>query len=160
MKNSTLVARVPAGERIDLVLPAGTYYVGDPCYAVSPELYGWLSQEIFPPRGSGYDIFDVHARVTLPDGTVAELFDMRTKYGDGRYPFGGPAVVEEPRVRPGLGVDSGGMAVIDARLVDKERAWTDGGKVVAVHPLSITAENGDLTAANAFSVLTEDAKDE
>lgn len=160
MTNATIVARVDSGDRIDLTLPAGTYYVGDPCYAVAPELYDWLSKEIFPPRGSGYDIFDVHVRVTLPDGSTAELFDMRTKYGDGRYPFGGPAVVEEPRGRSGLGVDSGGMAVIDSRLVDKEWAWTVGGKVAAVHPLAITAENGDLTAANAFSVLTEDAKDE
>ena len=161
MTAPTLIASRPSGKLFELTLPPGTYYVGDPCYALASDLYGWLSDQIFPPGDKGgYDVLDVHVSVPLPDGGAAELFDMRTKHGDGRYPFHGPAVTAHTVGRPGLGVDSGGMAVIDARLVTVPHAWSDGGRVVTDAPLRLRVEGGDLHAEDAFSVLTEDHNDE
>lgn len=145
MGEPVLLARRPSGQRFALNLPPGEYYVGDPCYVLPGQLFSWLSDQIFPAKpGGGYDVFDVHVSVPLPDGGKAELFDMRTKYGDGSYPLV-PRKTDSPISLVKLPVDSGGMAVIDARLVEGRSPLGEVFKADSVVPLS--AEGGIIVTS-------------
>ncbi len=104
-------------------LPPGEYYVGDPCYVLGLALYRGLHDAIFP-EGDPYGR-TLEVAVPLPDGPPAVMLDFRTAHGDGRYPVRWAYEAKRPRATrrtvAGLGVDSGGLAVVDRRLCDPEK---------------------------------------
>ena len=95
-------------------LPAGTYYVGDLCYALNDR---W-EEVCFLLDQPGID-FDGPAPTqtvfTLPDGTVFAC--MRTLYGDGQYGTSDYTTVA---------VDSGTIGAVLAAAVTDQSRLTDG----------------------------------
>lgn len=69
---TTMTAR-PNGWTVQL--PAGTYFLGDPCYAVPND--HWM------PLLESCDYFEASPVGTLPDGNQVLAFS--TAYGDGQY---------------------------------------------------------------------------
>lgn len=57
-------------------IPAGMYFLGDPCYVVPDHLWMGLLESC--------DYFQTNPVGTLPDGTKVVAFG--TAYGDGEYP--------------------------------------------------------------------------
>lgn len=92
-------------------LPAGTYYVGDPCYVLTEEHYQQLLGLVY-----GEDRFEPRNVLVEVDG--AQLFNWCTIVGDGSYGFFSPQVSAPKR---GLLVDSGQLALIDQRLIQRNK---------------------------------------
>ena len=84
------------------ILPAGRYYIGDPCY-VPVEHFELLVQ--------------------LMNGKDSRIFIHFTAYGDGRFALEGTGVYKE------LGVDSGAIAVLPEDMVKKanSKIWGQDG---------------------------------
>jgi len=100
-----------------VTVPAGTYFVGDPCYAVPPE--DWM------PLLEQTNFFDAyHEGKGSPVGEIRGLFVLGfgTKYGDGSY---------EDQLGHVYGVDAGMIGLTDVRLIDPENNSTAyGGRIV------------------------------
>jgi len=157
-KKVTLLQAVDSGNELAAVLPPGEYYVGDPCYVLADELYKELGDLIFPPddNGNGRDIY---VEVELEDGTKGRIFDWRTAHGDGRYD-----VLSEKGFDT-VCVDSGGLAVIDKRLMHRNK-YDDEQVLRIAHfetltgPTLLKTEGGDARMVGYFTLCTEDHKDE
>jgi hypothetical protein len=161
-----LIASSPSGEWTGALIPPGEYFLGDPCYVLGDSLYGELHELIFPP-GSDTGL-DVTVEVTLVGGEKATIFDFRTKHGDGRYPYRvyAPEYREQGSVRgEGLAVDSGGLALVDRRLVQKigfddSRLATLGTFVTFKELTRIDVRGGNLCAPGLLEVWTDPPQDD
>jgi hypothetical protein len=111
-------------------VPAGEYFLGDPCYAVPDELWMPLleSNNVF---GVGND----DGPHSGPVGTVngVEVLGFGTAYGDGVYrdQFGNH-----------FPVDAGMIGLTPMELVpDSERAGLEGLGVIVTFPYPVTCED-------------------
>jgi hypothetical protein len=95
------------GEEFITTLPAGRYYVGDPCYILhgEGEYDAMLKKRHEGPKKRR----NVHL---TKNGKHLLVWD--TLRGDGRFPLCTDLEHKEPLL--GLGVDSGQLAIIDQRL--------------------------------------------
>ena len=120
-------------DQTDIHIPAGTYYLGDPCYlfgkADSPEGIGnsdswikWLDST------DGYPIYE--AKINHPERVVAAA---GTRYGDGMY-----AAVFNDNRREKLAVDAAMIGLV--QLFDGE---VDSISAVGVDHITTTVELGD-----------------
>jgi len=155
-KSVKVLQAVDSGNELLSVVPAGDYYVGDPCYVLSDELYKEIGALIFPDHQ--HDGRDVELEVELEDGTKVRLVDWRTAYGDGRYD-----VLSEKGL-DSVCVDSGGLAVIDTRLLSKHKYDDEGIKRVGhfetlAGPTLLKTQGGDARMVGYFTLCTEDSKD-
>ena len=155
-----------SGDRMEVVIPPGEYFLGDPCYVLANPLYDAIGDMIFPPgNNSGRDVM---VEVTLADGAKAAVFDFRTKYGDGRYPYKvyWPEFREQGSVRgEGLAVDSGGLALVDRRLVergdfDEERLAKLGTFVRFEGRKLAVTEGGNLCVPGLVEAWTDPPRDD
>jgi hypothetical protein len=104
--NETKVMRV--------LVPAGTYFLGDPCYAVPDALWDDLLQSC--------DYFQSN-----PIGEVKghKVLAFNTKYGDGTY-------VDQNGNE--FGVDAGMIGLVPEALIDKDEMCANHGKDFNNHP--------------------------
>ena len=86
----------------DHILPAGRYYIGDPCY---------VTEEHPKPL------------VFLMNGKARRFFIHSTAYGDGRFALEGTGVYKELRV------DSGTIAVLPEDMVDEDEVKKANSKI-------------------------------
>lgn len=96
-----LSSKKASGKNAWTTIPAGTYYLGDPCYTVVDS--AWM------PLLESCNYFEGNPVGTLPDGK--KVYAFGTAYGDGRYKATG--------VPKRLGVDSGmiGLTPVGSALV-------------------------------------------
>jgi hypothetical protein len=132
-----------ADQDFETTLPPGTYYIGDPCYALSDGAY---------LRLVGETGVDGHNMVVKTGQGV--MLVWKTPAGDGFY----PCFVDLPNNFENstlLAVDSGQLAIIDIRLTDTydpnnlPRNWMDNqpffGQFTVDQPYSISVEsNGNV----------------
>lgn len=153
-----LLRSVHQAATAEFTVPAGEYYVGDPCYVLPRPLYDALHDLIFPTTN---DVETIHVAVALPgfpNVTRAHIVDIRTCYGDGRYRVDAyrPEVMRPGR---GVAVDSGGIAVVDKRLCTRGgyddavlrelAAW-----VTLAEPAVVLVEAHNLTVRGYLTVTT------
>jgi hypothetical protein len=122
-------------------LPAGEYYIGDPCYVVEnwDDYLGafWATTD----RGARGGMFDF-------DGYTCAAF--YTMYGDGAYDFEGVA----------LGVDSGTIGVIPLVLVTRGAAEDAGTTIKFTESFTCHEENGRLHFGDHVINTAEEDDDE
>ncbi len=135
---------------------AGTYYVGDPCYVLPDNIYESLTDLIFPPEDQSNDQ-SVFVELDTPTGP-AVILDWRTIHGDGRFPVYGNDITSPER---GLGVDSGGLSIIDTRLITKA-IGNSGVKLTITNPIPIIIdENSNLHGGTIIQIdVHEDEENE
>lgn len=117
---------------VELTLPAGKYFIGDPCYVIADEKWDEVSDQMFPGI-VGHPDYENHDIVV--DGI--HFFAYSTAYGDGLYDdfdnFKYP-------------VDSGSIGAVPFELVSKREGESleDYGRIIEVdQPLRcIRDENG------------------
>lgn len=131
--------------RSEFVMPAGTYYVGDPCYAIRDKWDSLLNHtecNFFEAGGNGAAlIFEGHP-----------VCAFGTAYGDGTYR-------DDNGNR--YGVDAGLLGVVAAELVDNERAWELGRKVEFKHNFTcLVVEQGDSHKICLGSIAIETGDDQ
>lgn len=145
-----LVSEARSGQPLDAALPAGTYYVGDPCYVLDAATLTALSDLVFPPTADGgYGVRDVHVVSALAAGGVAHAVVFRTAHGDGGYFLRRP---DGTTAR--CGVDSGGLAVIDTRLCRDGNGVTFGALVELAGPTAVRVEGHNLAIGAGTRLLT------
>lgn len=87
-------------------IPAGTYYVGDPCYIIPDEMWSDYIVEMFDEKGGSLGpIFCIQYK-------QYRTFVFDTAYGDGQYPISVNGVE-----MASFGVDAGCYSLIPAQLV-------------------------------------------
>lgn len=156
-KKVVILQAVDSGNELSAMFPPGEYYLGDPCYVLSEDLYKEIGELIFPEWQ--HDGRDVLLQVELEDGSKVMIADWRTAYGDGRYDI---------MHKDGLAiacVDSGGLALLDKRLCDakkytEERLLEIAHFVTLTEPATLRTEGGDARLDGHFTLCTEDHKDE
>ena len=132
----------PTPDAMDNELPAGKYWIGDPCYVLG--------------RGKHEDWIDVLNKTNYFDGDVytirgSKLWGHGTAYGDGTY------TDKEGRE---YGVDAGILSVIPWKLVeDKKKADTLGHVVTFDAPFECRYDSGILHMGH-ISIDTEGSSDE
>jgi hypothetical protein len=153
----------------DVILPSGTYYIGDPCYVVPDE--GWMQMieetnyfNLFPsgdfrmgrrhnPKHLQYGVFLCHPDDVNPPYYMAVSL---TAYGDGSFPCredGGYIGMCE--------VDAGLIGVIPIEMImsfnaDLTRALVLGIIHDFINSFSIEYENGIITFGNITVDTTGD----
>jgi hypothetical protein len=97
-----------------VLVPAGTYFLGDPCYAVPDALWDALLQSC--------DYFQ-----SRPIGEVNghKVLGFNTKYGDGTY-------VDQDGNE--FGVDAGLIGLVPEALIDKDEMCANYGTDFNKHP--------------------------
>ncbi len=92
------------GNEVSLTLPAGEYYIGDPCYVIADDRWDEVCNQMFPgvPGNDDYENHDIQL-----DGT--HFFVYSTAYGDGLYDDGMYT----------YGVDAGCIGAVPMSLVNK-----------------------------------------
>ena len=122
----------PTGNSTGLVtLPAGEYYIGDPCYVIHDdewmpflEANGLLDNDGFHPACEYHD---------------KPCFVSSTMYGDGTYPVWGP-VGQKP-----IGVDAGLLSAVPSDLVaDRGEAERLGFFVTFAEDFACGWEDGTI----------------
>ena len=98
-------------------LPAGRYYVGDPCYVIPDETWPTFCKAMYPD-GRGPPKVGVF---WLPDGTKYAGFT--TKYGDGLYESYG-------KTEEMFYVDSGSIACIPVDALPSDKVEKAKGHVI------------------------------
>jgi hypothetical protein len=133
-KHFKVLAKAPYDKGFVVTIPAGTYYVGDPCYALDDELYTEKSDVLFEDFNQGV-CYDALFESTAGKGVV---LNWGTRIGDGRYQFDAeyPQFKSPPK---GLAVDSGSLAFIDKRLVKKKagRLSLVAGEITFEKPVTL-----------------------
>jgi hypothetical protein len=155
----TLIQAVDSGNDLSVNIPPGEYYVGDPCYVLSDDLYRELGALIFPPDDSLGGGRDIHVVVELKNGTKGVIVDWRTAHGDGRYD------VVAAKGFDTVCVDSGGLAMIDRRLMaakkyDEETLLRIAHFETVKEPTALRVEGGDARLEGFFTLCTEDRSPE
>ena len=114
-------------------VPAGTYYLGDPCYAVPEEMWDEYCEKSYPDNINHVPV------VTFDTGETVYVFS--TCYGDGCY-----------RGSDGYeyGVDAGIIGLVPEALARREGCWDLGTKIVLDRPTDCVSINGDMD----FGVVT------
>lgn len=120
-------------------LPAGKYYIGDPCYVIDDEVWGEFLDPFWSSRPAG--VFDF-------DGHTCACFN--TAWGDGQYKL-------EP-IGDWLPVDAGIIGAIPAVLCTRGGAH-DGAMVEFDEPFTCQAVNGKLYFGE-YSVETNEDYDD
>lgn len=151
-----------ATDELQVTLPPGEYYVGDPCYVLSDPHYDVL-MEMKDKFEGGLNHRASALAARGPDGLLV-VWD--TLCGDGRFGFASSYSVNEPTM--GLAVDSGQLSIIDKRLVcleklkeydgEKAHLFDDiGGEMKLTEPLTITInKNGNAVGEDGdFCVLVD-----
>lgn len=102
----------------------GKIYVGDPCYAMSEEIYNLLLKEL--DKDDSMETYTIKGH---------EIFNFSTAYGDGTY---------EGTNGMCFSVDSGMLAAIPMELCDPDQLETLGdlGHLLNVNELGMSVENG------------------
>lgn len=130
----------------EVQVPAGTYFVGDPCYAVPKK--DWM------PLLEQTNFFDCYKEGKgSPVGDVRELFVLgfSTKWGDGTY------TDEQGRV---YGVDAGMIGLVDARLIDPEDNSVHGGHIITFERDFIAKEDDEGVLTFGHIVIDTDPEDD
>jgi len=133
-------------------LKAGTYYLGDPCYAIANKQWGKFTDKTIGERKMG-----VTFEITI-NGKTGQCWADYTAYGDGGYD-GSDGVV--------YGVDSGSIGLVPVELMENPEDFEDGSKVEAPYGLTawsidgcfcidILGENG--IAASRIEIETGDGQ--
>ena len=115
-------------------LPAGRYYVGDPCYVIPDETWPTFCKAMYPD-GRGPPKVGVF---WLPDGTKYAGFT--TKYGDGLYESYG-------KTEQMFYVDSGSIACIPVDALPSDKVEKAKGHVIHFDKsfsVAYDAENGTI----------------
>tara|TARA_Y100000739_G_C20197169_1_gene279378 strand:+ start:77 stop:532 length:456 start_codon:yes stop_codon:yes gene_type:complete len=134
-------------------LPAGKYYVGDPCYVIPDERWSTFCKAKYtdsnkPPKVGVF---------WLPEGTKYANFD--TKYGDGLYESSG-------KTEQMFYVDSGSIACIPVDALPNDKVEIAKGHVIHFDKkffVGYDAENGMIMYDNLYiptGWLDEDSSDE
>ena len=128
------------------ILPAGSYYVGDPCYAIPySSKHGDLWEKYLNATGKGAWILEAEV---LGFNVVAST----TWCGDGCYL--GSDGNEYP-------VDAGLIGVVPKELVDKLEKRIDGMHLVEFkHPFRVEYDNGLIAIGHVKIQTRDDGGDE
>ena len=139
-------------------IPAGTYYVGDPCYIIPDELWDDYISEMFDDSGRSLGpIFCIQYK-------QFRTFVFDTKFGDGQYPISINGVELNS-----FGVDAGCYSLIPEALVNEFNGkMSSGCKVTFNNEAHIDSyEDGDAFIVSSDTKLfidtsgsTEDDEDE
>lgn len=149
-------------EPFTFTLPAGSYYVGDPCYVLD-DLYRRIHEMKWggdKPPSVGDRI--IHLEVPTPAGP-AQMVCWGTLVGDGRFPYdaaGMPGCSTPPL---GLAVDSGQLSLVGGRLIEKRWGGNADAMTGAIHtnkPIAVTIDGGVLTAEGGRFMIAADTPDE
>lgn len=133
MLNPTLVSSGPFLGTFLFVLPAGDYYVGDPCYVLRKASYDRLMDLRWGDDGTGEA--SILLECSIPHApTPARMASWFTRHGDGRYDMEPAEALEATSPGRGLAVDSGTLCVMDARLVEKKIDRTASGTIKLTQP--------------------------
>ena len=148
-----ILQRVAVGQRFEVSLPAGTYFVGDPCYVLDEGTYDDLCAlrwEASPAAGTDIEynvLLDVHGR--------GLMLCWSTRVGDGLFGFASRlAGTKSPAL--GLAVDSGQLAFVDKRIVDRledlPKELTEVcGEIALLKPTDLTVdEHGNVAAEDGL----------
>jgi hypothetical protein len=122
-------------------LPAGEYYIGDPCYVISKwddYLKEFWATTKYGARGGMFD-FDGH--------TCAAFY---TKHGDGQYPFEGAM----------LPVDSGSIGAVPLVLCDRGCVEMSGAVVHMGEEFRCTEKDGRLHFGDRVVDTNDDEEDD
>ena len=98
-------------------LPAGRYYIGDPCYVIPDDRWSAYCDKKYPDKNKPPKV----GVFWLPDGTKYADFD--TKYGDGMYESFG-------KTQQMFYVDSGSIACIPVDALPSDKVEKAKGHVV------------------------------
>lgn len=125
----------------EVVLPAGVYVIGDPCYHVPDEQWDRVLGES--------DFFDgqCHATFETFDHRVGTVVAFSTAYGDGTYTDG---------QRREYGVDSGLIGIISLEDIDPEELDLNLAKVVNFTAPVVCYEDGGVITFGLVSIDTAD----
>lgn len=126
-------------------LPAGKYWVCDPCYAYPDDEWQDFC-DILQSKGEGWHAYGRH-----------EFFVWGTAFGDGLYELNGPRTLDH------LGVDAGLLSIIPEALVKKwgsvkEMKRLVGMNLVALIELKEEAtveESGGNVKFGGYEVITD-----
>lgn len=122
-----------------ITMPAGVYYLGDPCYAFHD---GW-HDVLYGLWATGHDAYIYKGFPILMFGTA---------YGDGCY--GG----SDGRT---YGVDAGLIGLVHESLIEDTSCWTLGSKFVSTESFVCTrSEGGCLTFGEIIIDTGDDAFEE
>ncbi len=113
------------------VLPAGKYWVGDPCYLIRQDDWSYFCEVII---SLDFEYFSYK--------NLTKFFYFNTYYGDGVYPL-----TKSSKEIAELGVDSGTLAIIPAGLAKEWAKHPDAkkqlGRFITVDkPFSVDYDNG------------------
>lgn len=127
-------------------IPAGTYYVGDPCYIIPDEMWDDYIAEMFDGYTSLGPVFCIQYK-------QFRTFVFDTAYGDGVYPISINGVETAS-----FGVDAGCYSLIPAQLVQEFGGnMTSGCKVTFNSEAHIEIyEKGDAFIVSADTKLFVD----
>ena len=141
------------------VLPAGTYYVGDPCYAIPDEWW----QDVL--ENTGYlGLYASRESMAAPvwtpyDGDRFGMWNYKgfaigaasTKHGDGTY---------KDQNGNCYGVDSGTLGAVPIEMISSEKlAWImakpDGQIVKFPHPFMVSCDDDGLISIGHIHIDTD-----
>lgn len=127
------------------ILPAGTYVVGDPCYAISDESWiPWLEAAgMYEYHARGVDL-DLFVAPIITDGP--EVAAVSTVYGDGVY--------YDQRGRA-YGVDAGLIGAVPLEAAVKDTwAMTDAHLVEFTEPFAVYRDSEGVIHIGALLIPT------
>lgn len=139
---------------MNCTLPKGTYFLGDPCYAIHGERWQKIVNRMYDGlHDSDADVMIVSSK----DGTSAAcMFYGSTAYGDGRY---------EDQNGNEFPVDTGLIGLVPMSIANPEgMKLAECGKIVTfAHEVDISWDDGvfHITDGNQrFSIDTKGSADE
>ena len=139
------------------VMPAGKYYVIDPCYVFqnadsesNSTFWDDFCAFCFPVGNKGEGRNPIMATVdALP------VFIFSTAYGDGEYP------VTDGKVSGTAGVDAGVLALIPKKLIDQVPKTAKLGVLVTLKENSIPKyDKGDMNCGNIWVYTNDELEEE
>lgn len=125
-----------------VLMPAGVYYMGDPCYAIDDDKWHDYLHTCLWSKDTE------HVFEELP------VLAFGTMYGDGCYQGSNGEM---------YGVDAGLIGVVHEKLVVRERAWELGTKFVSEVPFECwNDEDTGMMTFGSVSIMTgdDDTEDE
>ena len=142
---------------VQVTLPAGTYWLGDPCYIIKDE--DWV------PWLEACDFTKQDNLVGQVPGKEIMACGFRTAFGDGVYAFEGhnsrSMKYDEWNVLAELGVDSGMIGFVESIYTNPQEGTENMVKKVTFeHPVTITCREGNLSwitsRGEEFRIKTDD----